>query len=183
MNTRTVVILFTDLVESTRRLASLGPTGPEAIAIDHLGHLQRLIADTGGNVVKSTGDGVMASYLSASGAIDGAVSIQQSIDSEAAEAPIGGRVVRIGISAGDAFTVNGDWTGPCVVEAARLCSAATGGQVLAAEIVVRLAGTMLTQEVAAADGLELKDLPAKFRAFEVKWQPLSDRPLSVVLAD
>jgi class 3 adenylate cyclase len=49
--------------------------------------------------------------------------------------------VRIGISAGDVTARAGDYYGVPVIEAARLCAAATGGQILASEIVRSLVGS------------------------------------------
>src|SRR4029079_7567641 len=121
---QSIVVLFTDLVGSTRLLTSLGAAGPETIALQHLGARQTLVEHCSGRVIKNTGDGVMAVMPSAKAAMDCGVAIQREMDAAAPSDPVGGRVVRIGITAGDAFSNDGDWFGACVIEAARLCAAA-----------------------------------------------------------
>src|SRR5207248_1242552 len=91
--------------------------------------------------------------------------------------------VRIGISAGDAMAVENDWFGGCVVEAARLCAAAHGGQVLVSDTVVHLAGTASRHEFKSLGRLALAGLPAPTEAYEVVWEAAEERPLSVVVAD
>jgi DNA-binding NarL/FixJ family response regulator/class 3 adenylate cyclase len=183
VSAQTIVVLFTDLVSSTKLLTSLGPDGPETIALHHLADLEELTRANGGVVVKNTGDGIMATYPSAAAALDGAVAIQRRLDGAVAADPVGGRIVRIGISAGDATPVESDWFGGCVVEASRLCAAAHGGQVLVSETLVRLAGTGSRHEFRSAGRLDLAGLPQPTEAYEVAWEAAEERPLSVVIAD
>ncbi|HEX5369783.1 MAG TPA: adenylate/guanylate cyclase domain-containing protein, partial [Dehalococcoidia bacterium] len=121
--------MFTDLVRSTSLLTKLGQRGVEVIAGQHLVWLSSAVHEYHGTVVKNTGDGIMATFPSCAAALDCAVSIQR-LDAADAHADVGGNVVRIGISAGDADGENGDWFGRCVVEASRLCAAASGGEIL-----------------------------------------------------
>ena len=63
------------------------------------------------------------------------MAIQQAVDGHnrrAASAPL---AVRVGISLGDVAWERGDCFGTPVIEAARLCAAAEGGQILAADLV------------------------------------------------
>ena len=95
---------------------------------------------TGGEEVKNLGDGLMIVYRGASDAIDGAVAMQRAV----ARGNLGGGVplaMKVGISVGDISEEDGDWFGTPVNEAARLCAAAVGGQVLIADIVRVLAGS------------------------------------------
>ena len=48
--------------------------------------------------------------------------------------------VRIGVSVGDATQEEGDYFGPPVVEAARLCAQANGGQVLVSYLTRMMVG-------------------------------------------
>jgi class 3 adenylate cyclase len=81
--------------------------------------------------------------------------------------------VRIGISAGEAVLEDGDYFGDPVVEAARLCSAAQGGQILAAELVQVTAGRRATQTFVALGELSLKGMPEPVTTVEVGWEPLA----------
>src|SRR5438309_9959850 len=130
--------MFTDLVGSTELAARLGPVAAEEVRTIHFGLLRDAVAATGGSEVKSLGDGLMVVYPSLGGALDGAVAMQQSIElhnRKAAES-LG---VRIGLSSGDATEDDGDFFGEPVVEAARLCAHASGGQIVTTELVHMLA--------------------------------------------
>ncbi|MGH9021568.1 MAG: ATP-binding protein, partial [Acidimicrobiia bacterium] len=81
-------------------------------------------------------------------------------------------MVRIGISAGDVTLEDGDCFGTPVIEAARLCTEAAGGQILVTEVVRLLAGSGGGHEFVAVGALVLKGLPAPVPANEVTWEPL-----------
>src|SRR5262249_49597359 len=67
--------------------------------------------------------------------------------------------VRVGISAGDVLERAGDYHGVQVVEAARLCAAAMGGQILASETVRCLVGSRGSHDFVPVGELTLKGLP------------------------
>src|SRR4051812_35010451 len=97
----TVTVLFTDLVGSTSMAARVGPAAADELRSEYFAALREAIVGTGGREVKNTGDGVMAVFGSAAGAVDCAVAIQQAIDRRNARADerLG---VRIGVNLGDA---------------------------------------------------------------------------------
>ncbi|HEX5615568.1 MAG TPA: AAA family ATPase [Acidimicrobiia bacterium] len=165
---RTCTILFTDLVGSTELRASLGD---DEFDVRRRAHDQ-LLADTivrhGGEVVKFGGDGVMAVFTSAADALSCGVAVQQGVtrDRRHDTEPL---VVRVGVSAGDVADEDGDFHGTPVVEAARLCDAARGGQVLAADVVRVLAGTRGGHQFVPLGALELKGLPGPLVAWEIGW--------------
>ena len=78
-------------------------------------------------------------------------------------------VLRVGISAGDARAEGDDLFGTPVVEAARLCSAAEGGQILVAALVRLLAGTRGGHEFEPVGPLTLKGLSEPVEACVVRW--------------
>jgi adenylate cyclase len=95
-------VLFTDLVGSTAQRAELGEAAAEALRRTHDRVLADAVSAHGGRVVKSTGDGIMATFPGAAEAVAGAVAIQQAVDRHNrradAVAPLS---VRTGVSAGD----------------------------------------------------------------------------------
>ena len=130
----TVSVLFTDLVGSTGLASRMGPAAAEELRREHFSLLRDAIEATSGREVKNVGDGLMVVFPSAAGAVDCAVGMQQRIEqrNRRAEDQLG---VRIGISLGDADCEEGDYFGTPVVEAARLCNAASGGQILTVALV------------------------------------------------
>ena len=138
----TATVVFCDLVGSTAQRTLLGDDAADrlAVALDNV--LRGVVAAWRGQVVKSTGDGLMAVFGAASDALSAAVAIQQQTESRNRGAPWGEQLVlRIGLSAGDVQYVANDCHGTPVVEAARLEGAAESGTIYVSELVRLLAGT------------------------------------------
>src|SRR3954470_11119878 len=132
----TVTFLFTDIVGSTRRWEEHGEDMAAALA-RHDVLLSSAIEAAGGTVFKHTGDGVVAVFRSAAGAVAAAVSAQQHLGSESWRGePV---AVRMGVHSGEAVEVEGDYFGPTLNRAARVMSAGWGGQILCTSATVELA--------------------------------------------
>src|ERR687897_2769929 len=156
--TGTLTVLFTDLVGSTESLVALGEDRYDSVRDEHEALVGGTIAAYHGEVVKSTGDGYMAAFARAADAVAAAAEIQRLVSrrNEGSEVALG---VRIGISAGDVIERAGDYQGVPAVEAARLCAAAMGGQILVSETVRSLVGSRGGHDFVALGELELKGLP------------------------
>jgi class 3 adenylate cyclase/DNA-binding CsgD family transcriptional regulator len=168
-STRTVSLLFTDLVASTALANEVGAERAGALVRDHLQTLDRLIERAGGQSVKSLGDGVMAVFGSARQAIDCAVSMQRMMHATAGQQrrPM---AMRIGIGCGDASLDGDDYHGRPVVEAARLCAAARGGQILATEVTGRMTSGLVGVEIRPPVPIELKGIDEPVAVVEVAWE-------------
>jgi predicted ATPase/class 3 adenylate cyclase len=125
----TVTFLFTD-VEGSTRLWEGHPDVMRAALARHDAILRESVASQRGAIVKSTGDGIHAVFASAHDALECAVTAQRVLSAEAwsDDAPIR---VRMGVHSGEAESRDGDYYGSATNRAARLMSAAHGGQVLA----------------------------------------------------
>jgi len=166
-----VVVMFTDLVGSTELSSRLDPADAEALRQAHFGVLRRAVAGHDGTEVKNLGDGLMVTFPSASAALACAVTMQQALDAHnrSAKQPLS---VRIGLSAGEAVVEDGDCFGDPVVEAARLCDTAQGGQILASDLIRASAGRRTPQRFVSVGELLLKGLPDPVPAVEVRWERL-----------
>ncbi len=121
--------VFTDIVDSTRLLETLGDEKWKRLLGRHDELVRERILEAGGEVVKKTGDGFFAAFDSARAAIDAAIAIQRALDAEVV-APD----VRIGVHAGGAFRSDSgatDYGGQGVHVAARIGAAAQGAEILA----------------------------------------------------
>ena len=179
----TAIVLFTDLVGSTELRSRLGEDAADALRKQHDVLVAGAIETNRGAVVKNLGDGIMATFIGASDAVSAAVATQQGIDRHNRSSPTA-LEVRIGISAGDVVFEKDDCFGTPVIEAARLCAAARGGQILASEI-VRWMARSGEATFTPVGNLELKGLPEAVPAVEVGWEPLaqSSVPLPTFLTD
>ena len=120
--------LFTDIVDSTRLLDTLGDEKWRRLLARHDELIREAIAESGGEVVKQTGDGFFASFESARAAVEAAVAIQRALAAE-----IVAPDVRIGAHAGGAFRTDSessDYGGQGVHVAARVGAAAGAGEIL-----------------------------------------------------
>jgi class 3 adenylate cyclase len=118
--------LFTDIVDSTRLLATLGDEKWRKLLARHDEIVREQIIASGGEVIKHTGDGFFAAFESPKTAVDAAVAIQRALAAE-----IVAPDVRIGAHTGGAFrTRPGDYGGEGVHLAARIGAAAGAGEIL-----------------------------------------------------
>ena len=161
---------FTDLVDSTAYFATLGDEVADEVRRRHFRLVTESAAAHGGEVVKTIGDAVMLAFLSPAEAVACAVRIQQG--AARLRASGGGPQVRIGLNAGEATHEGGDWFGPPVVVASRLCGRAATDQILVSEVVRSLAGTRGGHEYKPVGLLELKGLADPVPAAEVLWEPV-----------
>jgi class 3 adenylate cyclase len=182
--TGTVTVLFTDLVGSTALMTELGNDRFQALLTEHDTLVDAAIEAHAGERVEHTGDGVMAVFAGAADGLGAAVAIQQAVErrNRRADATL---TVRAALSAGDVTEKDSDYFGTAVVEAARLCAIAEGGQILAAEVVKVLAGSRGDHEFVALGELELKGL-APLATVTVQWEQVLDQarvPLPIALAE
>jgi class 3 adenylate cyclase len=122
----TRTFMFTDIARSTDLSKFLGEDVYENVLRKHDAIVRGAIADQGGEVVKSTGDGFFAVFKDSTAAVDSAVAIQRGLREEG----FAGKV-RIGLHCGEAAEKDGDWEGDAIVVAARVEEAAEGAEILA----------------------------------------------------
>ena len=147
MDASFVTVLFADLVGSTSLFAQQGDEAADAVRREHFGALRRAIAEHGGREVRSTGGGLMVAFGSAVAAVRGAVAMQRST------AAAGQLELCIGLDAGEPLPEGEDIYGTPVVVAGALCDAAGPGEILASEVVCRIAGPRLEQAIEPVGGL------------------------------
>ena len=130
-------VLFTDIVESTSLTQKLGDEVAMELLHIHDAVVREALKALNGREVKHTGDGIMASFVSAAAAVRCAAQIQRELVQRAREKnhPI---KVRIGAAAGEPVERNSDIFGSTVQLAARLCSHAEPEQIVVSSVVADL---------------------------------------------
>jgi class 3 adenylate cyclase len=131
-------ILFTDIVESTALTQTLGDEAAMALFEVHDSVVRNALSHLGGREVKHTGDGIMASFVSAAGAVKCATQIQRELarhEKNQRDVPL---KVRIGAAAGEPVEQHDDLFGCTVQLAARLCSHASAEQILVSNAIAEL---------------------------------------------
>jgi class 3 adenylate cyclase len=171
-------ILVTDLVGSTRLATSAGAVRADELRDEHFDVLREAIRAWGGHEFRSTGDGMMVAFKSASAAVQCAVSMQQLIERRyrRAEPKL---QVRIGLGAGESTVQNGEYFGMPSIEAARFCDQAGAEGILASPAVRMLAARLEGISFESVGALELKGYPEPVEAFAVPWTRLADETAGV----
>jgi class 3 adenylate cyclase/alpha-beta hydrolase superfamily lysophospholipase len=151
------VILFSDLVGSTERAAALGDDRWKSLLNRHDEVVRTAVGRAGGTVVKTTGDGVLAVFPSASGAIRAAARFRTQLVDDDLQ-------VRVGIHVGDVDRRGDDVSGIAVNIAARVMSNTPDGLIaVTASVVAAVAGQGLRFEPAGSR--ELKGVPGSWELF------------------
>jgi predicted ATPase/class 3 adenylate cyclase len=145
----TITFLFTDLEGSTRLWEQFPDDMRQALE-RHDAILRGAIEGSGGRIVKTTGDGMMAVFEYAAEAAAASLAAQRALATERWSS-ITPRV-RMGLHAGPAEQRGGDFFGPTVNRTARTMAAGHGGQVLLSDSAAALASDQLPA------GASLRDL-------------------------
>ena len=171
----TAIVLFTDLVDSTEISHALHPDIADQFRRHHLSLLRETVRRCDGCLVKNLGDGGMAIFTSPSEALLCAAALQRAFQHLAPDLPVR-PALRIGISAGEVATEEGDYFGDPVVEASRLCEKATGGQILVAAVVQTMAGRRAPLNLSAIGELELKGFDSPLTTLQLDWVSSPSEP-------
>jgi class 3 adenylate cyclase len=116
-------VLFTDIVDSTARAASLGDGAWRELLDRHDGICQGAVLDCGGRLVKSTGDGLLATF-------DAPIRGLRCADTLRSSLADAGIAIRAGVHTGEIELRGNDVAGIGVHIAARVAALASAGELL-----------------------------------------------------
>jgi class 3 adenylate cyclase len=150
-------VLFTDLVDSTRRAAQTGDRAWSEVLYRHLENTRATVAALGGETIKTTGDGVLAIFT---GPGQGVRCAEQVI----AGARDLGLEVRTGLHTGEVERSSDDVAGLAVHLAARIMGLAGAGEILVSGTVRDL---VIGSELSFDDRgrHELKGIPGRWAIY------------------
>jgi class 3 adenylate cyclase len=150
-------VLFTDIVESTQQLMRLGDVAWRLLLDDHDKLAHRLVDQHRGRLIKTTGDGILASFDGPGRAIKCAMTFS------GAAADIGLKL-RSGLHTGEVEIRGDDIAGLAVNVAARIMNEAGPGKVFVSRVVTDLvAGTGV--HFRRQTPRKLKGLPGRWDLF------------------
>jgi len=153
-------VLFTDIVDSTRRAAELGDRRWHQLLEEHHEVVRRSLARFRGRELNTTGDGFLATF-------DGPARAIRAADAIRAELAELGLEVRVGLHTGEVELVGDDIGGIAVHLAARVLAQAEAGEVLCSRTVKDLvAGSNF---VFVDRGIhQLKGVPDRWQLYAVE---------------
>ncbi len=151
--------MFTDLVDSTQHAVQSGDRVWAGVLDRHLDHTRTAVAAHGGEIIKTTGDGVLALFT---GPAEGARCAQQVIT----DAHDLGLEVRTGLHTGEVERTRDDVAGLAVHLAARIMSLAEAGEIFVSRTVRDL---VIGSELTFSDRgeHELKGIPDRWPIYAV----------------
>lgn len=121
-------VLFTDIVGSTERAEALGDKAWAAALAAHNEIVKKHVVSARGELVKFTGDGVLATFDGPARAINCACAIRDSVQDL-------GLDIRAGLHTGEVEMTDGDVQGIAVHIAARIMGLAEPGEVLVSGVI------------------------------------------------
>jgi class 3 adenylate cyclase len=162
-----VVILFSDIEESTALNERIGDRAWVKLISSHDKLISGLVRQRSGHVVKSQGDGYMIAFARADQAVRCGIEIQHALHKDAKRKRHDIRV-RIGIHMGRSVRRGDDLFGRNVAMAARVAAQAVGGQILVSEPVRDAVCDCADIRFDEGHEVELKGFSGSYRLFAVE---------------
>lgn len=164
-------VLFTDMVGSTAVFAKDDPRALELLE-RHNAILYPIVEDSGGRVVKSTGDGFLAIFEHPADSTRAAVAMQKALAEANSLQPEEDKIhIRIGIHYGLVFERGGDVFGDTVNLAARVNGVAQTDTVFISKVLRDFLRANPVFRLESRGFFELKGIPEKVELFELTDAP------------
>ncbi len=161
-------VLFTDVEASAALTQRLGDAKAREVLRTHERMVREALRAHGGAEVKTMGDGFMASFSSATRALECAIAMQRAFaeHNESAQEPVR---VRVGLNAGEPIAEDDDLFGTAVITAARIAAKAQGGEILTSDAVRQI---VAGKDFLFADrgDVALRGFEDPVRLYEVRWR-------------
>ncbi|MCC6298954.1 MAG: hypothetical protein IT314_06625 [Anaerolineales bacterium] len=164
----TATFLFTD-IEGSTKLWEEFPEAMKSALARHDSILKEAVESHRGQIIKTTGDGIHAVFVTAIDGINAAIEAQRAMErmkdegkgmNESSSQEISSFIihpssfalkVRMGLHTGEADLREGDYFGQTLNRAARIMSAGHGGQILVSDIVAQVAKEHLSADISLLD--------------------------------
>jgi class 3 adenylate cyclase len=157
---RLATVLFTDIVASTERAATLGDAAWSEMLTDHQDIVRQQLQIFGGREIKTTGDGFLATFDSPANAVQCARAIRDRVQPS-------GLQIRAGLHAGELEVTDEDIAGIAVHIASRILSACGANEILVSSTV---------RDLTTGSGLRLENRGLhQLKGLDDEWQLYASR--------
>jgi len=170
---RTLAVLFADISGSAKLYETLGDAEALATVERCLAIIQQACVDSGGRIVKTIGDEVMAVFAAADGAARAATDMQSRVSAQRTSrgTPL---AIHVGFNFGPVLEEGNDVFGDAVTIAARLSNLARGGQVFTSAPTVAELAPALRARTRSQQAHTVKGKQKDIDLFELVWQETED---------
>jgi class 3 adenylate cyclase len=182
-----VVLLFSDLKDSTLLYETRGDAPAFSLVQDHFNIMIAAIRECGGGVVKTIGDAIMAVFTSEAAALRAALKILEAFeDWNATHPPEQAIIIKLGLHMGPciALELNDklDYFGSTVNKAARVQGASTGSDLVVSERIYKSPAIAALKSAASRLAVseftaELKGIAGKSTLYRLTLTPRGERAL------
>lgn len=160
---KALVIFFSDIVGSTSLYERLGDQRAQQLVSECLDAMISVVTESKGTLIKTVGDEIMASFLSADAAFHAAREIQHLQNNQLIK-------VKIGFHYGEVIEKNGDYFGNTVNIAARIASRAKTNEILTTEQTVKQLTNDHKNNIRFLSQSKLKGKEELLAIYEVLWE-------------
>lgn len=154
----TLTIMFTDIVDSTAVVESVGDQRWSEVVAEHDRIVRAVVAARGGTTVKGNGDGHLVVFPSARQAVLAGIEVR---DAAAVD-------LRVGLHTGEVVRQDGDVYGLNVIAASRITGAAEPGQVVVSALTKDLVESSGDLAFSTGRTVDLKGLAQPWRIHEAR---------------
>ena len=170
--------LIADVRGYTRFTQDHGDEEAGRLAAEFARLAREVVVASGGEVIEFRGDEALCVFSSARRAIRAAIELQRAFRRQSEGGSLFPLPIGVGLDAGEAVPIEGGYRGAALNTAARLCSLAQPGQILATETTVALSQKVEGIRFRERRAVRLKGLEKPVRLLEVESvEPLPRLPL------
>ena len=148
----------------------LGDEKAQIVVRTHNTIVRAALQKSGGKEIKHTGDGIMAQFMTASGAVEGSIEIQRATAQHNKSNKELEFFICIGLHSGEAISEDDDLFGTTVQMSARTCSKAGSEEILVTDIVRQLCSGKTNLKFNDHGKWEMKGYDQPVPLFKVPWK-------------
>ena len=172
-NELSLVIFFADITGSTTMYEKFGDHVAQQMVSDCLKVMISIVDKSGGSLIQTVGDEVMARFPTADTAFQAAVELQSAHQTSPVK-------IRVGFHFGSVIEKDGDYFGNVVNVAARMASRATANEIMTTEQTVELLSPANRQNVRYLSTATVKGKDELLSIFEVLWEEEPEEDLTIM---
>jgi class 3 adenylate cyclase len=173
-----VTVMFTDVEGFTDLATRRGDAAAQRVISAERRLVREQVERYGGREIDQIGDGFMVAFTSPRRAITCALAIQDAVAVHNLRNADEALQIRVGLNIGEVIDEGGHPFGAAVNGAARVAGKAKGGEILVAESVKQLAGTIPEALFRDRGRFALKGFPDRWRLYEVRAKPTNGAVVS-----
>lgn len=159
-------VMFTDVVDSSAHADLMGDRRWLSRIDTHFQNVTGIVEAAGGTLVKSLGDGTMATFTSTRSALCAAIDIQRAAQADTTAPEMR---LRIGMHTGDVIENKGDFFGTVVNKAARITAAAAPDEIRVSDATKIMLGRHDTLTFDDPQDITLKGLEGFHRLYRLQY--------------